>query len=161
MTCQKWWTIGRSGERGSGISVLAAQHDDDDDDNVYALLNGFMHGYLLLTLFNIIFVCTQLNCFKYSYLDWVILLINYSYLIRQLAQSYMVSNNYDYFDYYNYFDDYNWYYYSDYYNYYYYYRLLQLLLLRLLQLIMVIMIIVIPHQRLKRKQFGCLSWWND
>ena len=24
--------IGRSGERGSGISVLAAQHDDDDDD---------------------------------------------------------------------------------------------------------------------------------
>ena len=29
---QKWWTIGRSGERGSGISMLAAQHDDDDDD---------------------------------------------------------------------------------------------------------------------------------
>ena len=25
--------IGRSGERGSGISVLAAQHDDDDDDS--------------------------------------------------------------------------------------------------------------------------------
>ena len=23
--------IGRSGERGSGISMLAAQHDDDDD----------------------------------------------------------------------------------------------------------------------------------
>ena len=31
-TCQRWWTIGRSGERGSGISVLAARHDDDDDD---------------------------------------------------------------------------------------------------------------------------------
>ena len=31
-TCQRQWTIGRSGERGSGISVLAAQHDDDDDD---------------------------------------------------------------------------------------------------------------------------------
>ena len=27
---QEWWTIGRSGERGSGISVLAARHDDDD-----------------------------------------------------------------------------------------------------------------------------------
>ena len=26
------WTIGRSGERGSGISVLPARHDDDDDD---------------------------------------------------------------------------------------------------------------------------------
>ena len=24
--------IGRNGERGSGISVLAARHDDDDDD---------------------------------------------------------------------------------------------------------------------------------
>ena len=28
--------IGRSGERGSGISVLAARHDDDDDDDVYS-----------------------------------------------------------------------------------------------------------------------------
>ena len=26
--------IGRSGERGSGISVLAARHDDDDDDDL-------------------------------------------------------------------------------------------------------------------------------
>ena len=26
-TCQKRWTIGRSGERGSGISMLAALHD--------------------------------------------------------------------------------------------------------------------------------------
>ena len=31
-TCQRRWTIGRSGERGLGISVLAARHDDDDDD---------------------------------------------------------------------------------------------------------------------------------
>ena len=29
--------IGRSGERGSGISVLAARHDDDDDDDDIAL----------------------------------------------------------------------------------------------------------------------------
>ena len=29
------WTIGRSGERGSGISVLPAQYDDDDDDDRY------------------------------------------------------------------------------------------------------------------------------
>ena len=29
-TCQRRWTIGRSGERGSGISVLAARHDDDE-----------------------------------------------------------------------------------------------------------------------------------
>ena len=30
-TCQKRWTIGRSGERGSGISMLAARQGDDDD----------------------------------------------------------------------------------------------------------------------------------
>ena len=30
-TCQRRWMIGKSGERGSGISVLAARHDDDDD----------------------------------------------------------------------------------------------------------------------------------
>ena len=37
--------IRRSGERGSGISVLAARHndDDDDDDDVY-----FTHPYIWL-----------------------------------------------------------------------------------------------------------------
>ena len=29
-TCQRRWTIGKSGERGSGISVLSARHNDDD-----------------------------------------------------------------------------------------------------------------------------------
>ena len=29
-TCQRRWMIGRRGERGSGISVLATQHHDDD-----------------------------------------------------------------------------------------------------------------------------------
>ena len=30
-TYQRRWTIGKNGERGSGISVLVAWHDDDDD----------------------------------------------------------------------------------------------------------------------------------
>ena len=30
-TCLRRWTIGKSGERGSGISVLPAWHDDDDE----------------------------------------------------------------------------------------------------------------------------------
>ena len=34
-TCQRRWTIGKSGERGSGISMLPARHDDDDDDDLY------------------------------------------------------------------------------------------------------------------------------
>ena len=29
-TCQRRWMIGKSGERRSGISVLAARHEDDD-----------------------------------------------------------------------------------------------------------------------------------
>ena len=33
-TCQRRWTIGKSGERGSGISMLVAWHDDDDDDGI-------------------------------------------------------------------------------------------------------------------------------
>ena len=32
-TGQRRWMIWKSGERGSGISVLAARHDDDDDDD--------------------------------------------------------------------------------------------------------------------------------
>ena len=30
-TCRRQWTIGRSGKRGSGISMLVAWRDDDDD----------------------------------------------------------------------------------------------------------------------------------
>ena len=32
-TCRRRWTMGKSGERGSGIVMLAARHDDDDDDD--------------------------------------------------------------------------------------------------------------------------------
>ena len=32
---RKQWTIGRCGERGSGISMLIARHDDDDNDCFY------------------------------------------------------------------------------------------------------------------------------
>ena len=45
-TCQKWWTIGRSGERGSMISVLVARHDDDDDD-IWAIGNVWCDSYCL------------------------------------------------------------------------------------------------------------------
>ena len=32
-TRRKRWTIGRGGERGSGISMQMARQDDDDDDD--------------------------------------------------------------------------------------------------------------------------------
>ena len=34
-TSQRRWAIGRSGERGSRISMLTARHDDDDDGTIY------------------------------------------------------------------------------------------------------------------------------
>ena len=42
------WTIGRSGERGSGISVLPARYDDDDDDDdddIYSERESWMFWY--------------------------------------------------------------------------------------------------------------------
>ena len=57
-TCQRQWTIGRSGERGSGISVLAAQHDDNDDDycsnsffeKIYSIFSLCMASNILMKL---------------------------------------------------------------------------------------------------------------
>ena len=72
-TCRRRWTIGRSGERGSGISVLTARHDDDDDDayepscfTFFLLL--FLKRFLLLFFF--LFVCLLiclLVCFSFSF----------------------------------------------------------------------------------------------
>ena len=42
-TCLGRWTIGRSGERGSEISVLPARHDDDDDDDDIFFLSHTVH----------------------------------------------------------------------------------------------------------------------
>ena len=39
-TCQRWWTKGKSDERGSGISVLAARHDDDDESRIISRENS-------------------------------------------------------------------------------------------------------------------------
>ena len=41
-TCQKRWTIGKSGERGSGISVLAAHDDGDDEIYIYIYIIACM-----------------------------------------------------------------------------------------------------------------------
>ena len=42
-TCQKRWMIGRSGERGSGISALATQHDDDIYIYIYIYIYIFFY----------------------------------------------------------------------------------------------------------------------
>ena len=43
-TCLGRWTIGRSGERGSGISVLPARYDDDDDIYIYIYIYIYIVG---------------------------------------------------------------------------------------------------------------------
>ena len=45
-----WWTIGRSGERGSGISVLPAWYDDDDDYYPRIFLILLPHPVIFSTL---------------------------------------------------------------------------------------------------------------
>ena len=53
-TCLGRWTIGRSGERGSGISVLPARHDDDEY-LVGLLYNQGMIFFILIIFSLIIF----------------------------------------------------------------------------------------------------------
>ena len=63
-TCRRRWTIGRSGERVSGISVPAARHDDDADD-VSSLSPDNLHLLFccVLSLFALIwFVLMALYC---------------------------------------------------------------------------------------------------
>ena len=57
-TCLRRWTIGKSGERGSGISVLAARHDDDDI-YIYIYIYIYIKKLLLDNLQGLI--CHEIN----------------------------------------------------------------------------------------------------
>ena len=61
-TCLRRCTIGKSGERGSGISVLPARHDDDDDDLIAREVLG-----LDSNTWNHITV--QIICIRFEYLQ--------------------------------------------------------------------------------------------
>ena len=54
-TCQRRWMIGRSGERGSRISVLVAWHDDDDD--CLHTIKCFKNFYQTLIFYLILIIC--------------------------------------------------------------------------------------------------------
>ena len=80
-TYQRRWTIGRSGERGSGISVLARHLNE---------LRSFFHTLKCFHLFlsntnNSIyyesFVCTQFNFFKYCCESVTIQVNMWSYVV--------------------------------------------------------------------------------
>ena len=63
-TCRRQWMIGRRGERGSGISVLAARHDDDD------LPINFLKGWRYLKKRNAKFVKLW-DIWNRMYVSWL------------------------------------------------------------------------------------------
>ena len=60
-TCRRRWVIGRSGERGSGISVLTARHDDDDDDiSLCAFAGAYLCTYICFSTGMDIYIFTPI-----------------------------------------------------------------------------------------------------
>ena len=70
--------MGRSGERESGISVLAARHDDDDDVyiNICSAFNKFPDSFVQAS--KIVLALKISVCYSYDILwdDWPIFLIS-------------------------------------------------------------------------------------
>ena len=81
-TCRRRWMIGRRGERGSGISVLAARHDDDDDGFImrshplFSLVRVYSNmlylhwslifdTFLSLCVYKYVWVCVCLCSFRF------------------------------------------------------------------------------------------------
>ena len=82
-TCQKRWMIGRSGERGSGISVLTARHDDDG-----AIHNGPSYSDLERMSFLFFLVCVSFLCVFVSFcgLAFVGFLLEHKYAVFRLSR---------------------------------------------------------------------------
>ena len=63
------WTIGRSGERGSGISVLPARHDDDDDD-VMAKSSTYRNFSISVLIDSVMLLILRINSVTDKILPW-------------------------------------------------------------------------------------------
>ena len=59
-TCQKRWTIGRGGERGSGISMLMAGHAAADDDVFQCVKPKYIYTLILCLMLTLIICCQEL-----------------------------------------------------------------------------------------------------
>ena len=62
--------IGRSGERGSGISVVAARHDDDDDICIYIFQSVSTGLSMGLPIYIYISDCSNLAFYHSSIIIW-------------------------------------------------------------------------------------------
>ena len=65
-TCQWLWTIGKSGERQSGISVLPAWHDDDDDIYINTVKDIYIYIYIYMCV--CVCVCTYVCTYVFLYI---------------------------------------------------------------------------------------------
>ena len=76
-TCQRRWTIGRSGERGSGISVLPARHDDDDihifmwEKNTQINTHTHIHAHIYIYIY--IYMWCVWVCVSVCVCQWIFL----------------------------------------------------------------------------------------
>ena len=94
-TCLGRWTIGRSGERGSGISVLPARYDDDADifvykcpgiyKSIYVYIYIYIYTYIYIYIY--IYICTDIYKSKYIYLYILI----YLYISKNIYDFYIAS----------------------------------------------------------------------
>ena len=82
-TCQKRWMIGRSGERGSGITVLEARQDDDDD---YQDMLRFDEETIMVIFFcSYMIICVdkilgnECHTFLYKFRKFLLLLLFWHY----------------------------------------------------------------------------------
>ena len=86
--------IGRSGERGSGISVLAARHDDDDDIYIYIYYISLSLSLYIYIYIYIVFVLKYIYIYIYIYslsfsLSLSLSLYIYIYVVFVLVQEYL------------------------------------------------------------------------
>ena len=86
-TGQRRWTIGRSGERGSGISVLAARHDDDDVLYIFVLLYEYYIIYIYIVIYK--YICIYIVIYIMLYMIWYV--YNFCYLYLSLCIKYHIS----------------------------------------------------------------------
>ena len=70
-TSLRRWTIGRSGERGSGIPELPARHDDDDI-NIYIYIHMYIYVYIYICIHIYIYVYISTCIYMYTHIYiWV------------------------------------------------------------------------------------------
>ena len=95
-TCRRRWMIGRSGERGSGISVLAARHDDDDiyicwwSWKLFWILRNFSFLFRPIYIYIYIYVCV---CW-WSWKFWMLRNFSWKVMRCNLVLNNLVSSSF-------------------------------------------------------------------